>query len=153
MFDKNNKYSIILIGELKMIEMIGNFSYNYEKDWYEDSNNFALDVSYDDTGYYISSFYILNKNDVFQRRIDAKTYKEAVEKTKKILDSEEYKIWKSKQIWPNPPEVPTAERIEKLVKTSDEAELKYLRNKTDELEERLIIVENSVEDIQKWRHS
>ena len=65
-----------------MIEMIGNFSYNYEKDWYEDSNNFALDVSYDDTGYYISSFYILNKNDVFQRRIDAKTYNELIEKLK-----------------------------------------------------------------------
>ena len=144
-----------------MIEMINDFSFNYDRDRFEDKNNMVLDIDYcDDGNYCLSMFHWCGEgtepsvDDILEKKFDAKNYNDAVEKIKQFLLTEEYTNWRIKQLgWPDAPETPNDEKVKELIEKSNNAELKYLRNKTDELEERVVVLEDSVEDLQKWRHS
>lgn len=144
-----------------MIEMINDFSFNYDRDRFEDKNNMVLDIDYGDDGNYcLSMFHCCGEgtepstDDILEKKFSAKNYNDAVEKIKEFLLTEEYIKWRIKQLgWPDVPETPNDEKVKELVEKSNNAELKYLRNKTNELEERVVVLEDSVEDLQKWRHS
>ena len=72
----------------------------------------------------------------------------------KFLNSSEYMMWKKKAC--NIPDFPaelSKEQIKELIDKSNSIEIKYLENKTNVLEKRVEILEDSVEDLQNWRHN
>jgi hypothetical protein len=149
-----------------MVEMINNFSYNYETDRFEDGQGVALDiVNFEDDLYNVCIFKLsedgkASSDDILEVKIHTKNYETVVEKIKEFLMTKEYASWRIKQMgWKEAPKIPDAEKFKELLDKSNKAELKYLQNKTekleektDKLEERITILEDSVEDIQKWRH-
>jgi hypothetical protein len=151
-----------------MIEMIGNFSYNYELDVFMDENNILLDVDYNDNKKVFNVRFERYdgertdpcEEDVLRKDFQAKDYSELEEKLKAFFLTEEYTSWRIKQLgWPEPPKIPNEQKIKELIANSNSVELKYLENKTSALEEeqkkmkeRIDVLEDSVEDLQKWRH-
>lgn len=142
-----------------MIEMIDNFVFDYEDDVYRDQDGIQLNIDFD-VGFYHIKFEptplegaVNATEDCLFKKIFAKTYEEVVSKIRSILRTEEYVEWKRKACGWKEPTIPSEDKIKELIEKSNNAELKYLRNKTNELEERVVVLEDSVEDLQKWRHS
>ena len=142
-----------------MIEMIDNFVFDYEDDTYRDQDGIQLSIDYD-VGIYHIKFESNTAENCLFKKIAAKTYEEAILKIRDVLRTEEYAEWKRKMCSWKEPTTPSEDKIKELIRKSDSAELKYLQNetsylkdKTKELEKRIEIVENSVEDLEIWRHS
>ena len=136
---------------------IGNFIFDYETDIYKNEKDIQMDI------YFVKDHYIITfkkkserinvPNKVLIKAVYENNFDNLVKKIEEYIKEDEYKEWESKENnWIEAPELPSEEKIKEMIHKSNSIELNFLQNKSEELEKRIEILEDSVEDLQNWRH-
>ena len=136
---------------------IGNFIFDYETDLYKNEKDIQMDISFERDHYVITftkkSERINIPNEFLIRTIYEINFDNLIIKLEEYINTDEYKKWEDKENdWVEPPELPSEEKIKEMIHKSNSIELNFLQNKSEELEKRIEILEDSVEDLQNWRH-